>query len=870
MEELDLKELLSVFWRKKWIVVVIIMLITFAGIIYSYNFVEAKYKSSTTILILENKSYSVETITSEDSNEEIIQYEISRTSNLISNCRELIKSKTFVQAVIDNLKINENVGSIINSITVSTISGTDSIEITVTNANSEIASKIANEVANVFSKKIKEVYDGDIEDIYVIDEAVPSAIPYNINHKKDISVAFILSVVLACAFVIVCYFFDNKIRTSKDIKEIAKLKNLVNIPIEKNKKLDAMPELVTFLNPNSVTSEAFRMLRTNAQFFKFDSNDSKTFLVSSCFEEDEKSYVCANFAITFAQIGKKVVLIDSDVKHGIQSKLFNIPNVKGLSNYLSNLDENGIKTNEDLGKIIYETNIKNLNLITSGTCLSNFSELLLSSKLQEMIEFLKNYYDVIIFDGAPITPATDSLILAKLLDNTILVTKYNKTKKADLQKAKECMENVSGKIVGTCINSIPIKEYKKDKYYCYNLEKENFKSQSIIKEKIKTNIDRIFYFIKNKINRENSRFIPALPEYNPRNQNEIISKQEKNKINYKKSQTIKEEEKNNRYKEKNIKQNIRQDIEQTAKEEKNKNVNENGKESIQEDIQKAGDSFKKDDLQKEKIFPKIKENITGFFCKAKTNIKKFFSKSSEKIKNTFGNCKEKIKNSIEAKKKEKIEKQEAYQNQMEEKIIEEEKIEEQKADEYEKSKNEKEIELENKRRQKEFELEENRKQKEIELKEKRKQKEFELEEKRKQKEFELEEKKKQREFELEEKRKQKEFELESKKKHKEEKRKIREEELENIKREKEVQKRIKNQELEKMKNEKEKARAIQKVELEEKKKQKELEQYEQKKIKEEENKKKEIAKEQEKKEAKYTDEYLEENLYPKTKNTKLF
>lgn len=139
----------------------------------------------------------------------------------------------------------------------------------------------------------------------------------------------------------------------------------------------------------------------------------------------------------------------------------------GLSNYISNLDENGLEMNESLGKFIHETNISNLNLITAGTVPPNPAELLASTKFQKMIEELKKYYDIIIFDGAPIIPITDSLILARILESTILVALYNKTKKDDLIKVKNDIQAVGGKIIGTCINCVPINTSKRDSRYYY-------------------------------------------------------------------------------------------------------------------------------------------------------------------------------------------------------------------------------------------------------------------------------------------------------------------------------------------------------------------------------------------------------------------
>ena len=122
----------------------------------------------------------------------------------------------------------------------------------------------------------------------------------------------------------------------------------------------------------------------------------------------------ANLAVAFAKAGKKVILIDADMRRGRESKIFNIPNELGLSNYLSNLDKNGMEINERVNKYIKETEVKNLNVITSGNIPPNSADLLTSDRLKELLKELGVFYDLIIIDGAPVLPSPDSLILTRL------------------------------------------------------------------------------------------------------------------------------------------------------------------------------------------------------------------------------------------------------------------------------------------------------------------------------------------------------------------------------------------------------------------------------------------------------------------------
>ena len=793
MEELDLKELLALFGKKKWIILLIVLIITAIGLVYSFYFIEPKYESSTT-LILGRINASSENGDVLNDGEEITQSEISINSNLVATYSELIKSKTLIQKVIDNLGLDLSEQAVRNSITVSRISETELIEIKVRNSDMNLASEIANEIAVVFSEKIEEIYN--ISNVYIIDRAVPAEAPYNINHIKDIGISITIAVIISIGYILIIHLLDNTIKNENEIEKVIGLKNLINIPLEKGKgKKESQNELITYQDSKSIVSEAFRTLRTNVQFSNANAKEGKTFLVSSCFPSEGKSYVSANLAITFAQIGKKVILVDADMRRGRQSKVFKIPNCIGLSNYISNLDENGLEINYELNKFIHETSISNLNLITAGTVPPNPAELLASGKFSDLIEELKKYYDIIIFDGAPIIPITDSLILARMLESTILVALYNKTKKEDLLKVKNDIEAVGGKIIGTCINCVPVSSSKKNSRYYY------YKEDSEVNKKKKVKIRDIFLKfyslivlkIKKFINKikelTGKNKIPRLPASKPKmvsieikakNSNfdkplEIVKQKEKDfkeisqkQLNNQKLDTKSEEveilnkkalkEKRLEEKEKQLKQKEEEKKKQDELEQKEKQEN-------LEQIQK--EEVEKEQKRKEKIENKKKILKEGL-SKVKNKITQNFEKIEEKFKVFYKKSKENYDIFLEKQAKKKIENEEKKEKLLEEKKIQKEEL------------------------------------------------------------------KKIREVHLEE------------------QKKMKEEKQEKLKLEKEEQRKQKEVEQEKLKQEREEQR-----------KQKEIEQEKLKLEREEEKAK-------EKEEAKLTDEYIEENLYPKTKNTKLF
>ena len=223
-------------------------------------------------------------------------------------------------------------------------------------------------------------------------------------------------------------------------------------------------ELIAHRDPKSPVSETFRTLRTNIQFMNTN-NKLKTLLITSTVQGEGKSWVAANLAITFAQAGKRVVLIDSDMRKGRQYTIFEVSPKPGLSNYLSGIDINtGETTDDDLANYIQETEIPNLYIIPAGNIPPNPSELLVSVKMVRLLDQLKGLCDIVIIDGTPCKLVTDSMIISRLVDSTVLVASHKNTKKDDLQKIATNIQNVGGKIAGVVLNKIPIsaKKYEKE------------------------------------------------------------------------------------------------------------------------------------------------------------------------------------------------------------------------------------------------------------------------------------------------------------------------------------------------------------------------------------------------------------------------
>ena len=247
-------------------------------------------------------------------------------------------------------------------------------------------------------------------------------------------------------------------------------------------------EIITFKEPKSPISEVFRTLRTNIQFMN-TKRGLKSLLVTSTSPSEGKSWVSANLAVTFSQAGKKVILIDCDMRKGRQFSIFGVAPTPGLSNFLSGVNSNGEESDNNILSYIKETEVKNLYLIPAGNIPPNPSELLVSGLLPDAIETLGQVCDLIVFDGTPSDLVTDAVIVSRYVDTTLIVTAYKETKMDALEKVKKDIENVGGRIAGVVINKMPVTQ--KEYYSSYYYESSNVTAQRTPKASNKAPIKKV-------------------------------------------------------------------------------------------------------------------------------------------------------------------------------------------------------------------------------------------------------------------------------------------------------------------------------------------------------------------------------------------
>ena len=497
-EDIDIKRILEIILSKKLLIVLILLFSILFGYVYSYYYKKPEYKSSVTILLVadENKT-----------NKELTQTDLNINNGLISTYSSIAKSTNVVQKTIENLELNMSASSLQKKVEAKQIDSTQFLKISVTNANPELAKNIANELAKVFTQQIKEIYN--LQNISIVDEAEVEQNPCNVNHMKDIIMFAFAGLFLAMVSVVAIFMFDDTIKSEEDIEKNVKLKAIGTLPVDKEKN-----ELIVKNNPKSQIVESIKTIRTNILY----STNKNAILVTSCKQDEGKTWVINNLAVTFAQTGKRVILVDANLREeSNKNDIFEIDKGEGLSDFIKEISEDDLENLQKSRNYIKETKIPNLHILQNGTIPPNPVELVSSRNMQKIIKLLKNMYDVVLIDGTSSIMVSDSIALSSMVDSTILIAENKKTKINDLKKVKKLIEDVHGNILGVILNKSQTQKgkyygKKYGYYYGSDVEKE---IQKIEEKQDTISLDEVIELAKEKIQMQ-------LPE------DEILEEKERN------------------------------------------------------------------------------------------------------------------------------------------------------------------------------------------------------------------------------------------------------------------------------------------------------------------------------------------------------
>lgn len=430
MEEIDLKEMFKEFWNRRMLIISIILIgFVIIGCLFLIPKKEQKtYTATTTILITKE-------IDEEEKENTIVQ-----DANIIM---ALIKSDIMMEEIKNSIKIDSEKDNIIASSEISNI-----ISVNVTEEKKEDAIN----VSNVIIEKLKtfDFIKNNNINLQFVDFPEKSC-KENIAIGNRSLILFVIPVVTAFGVVFIMYIFDTTVKSKDKLEKELNINVIDELKVMKKENNSIENELTTIFDFKSENSKIFKII-TAKLLNNINISEQNVLLISSVNDNEGKTYVSSNIGTVLAMFGKKVIILDANFEESKLDKIFKIPNTLGLSNYLTGMNRNGQETKETLNNFIQETDIKNLNIITSGDVKENVTNCLVSERFDEFIKQLKFYYDFIIIDSDKMLNTPNSLILSNKANNTIVVVNRNLTKIEDLVKVNNDIKEVGGNLLGVIIN----------------------------------------------------------------------------------------------------------------------------------------------------------------------------------------------------------------------------------------------------------------------------------------------------------------------------------------------------------------------------------------------------------------------------------
>ena len=366
----------------------------------------------------------------------------------VTSYADLVSGRELSSRVIESLGLEMEPQELADKVTATVVPETVILELTVTDPSPAQAQRLAQSVAQELTGFVDELEtprgrnSAPIKATIVDAAGLPSE-PVSPQPLRNIGLAAILGLLLGLGAAVLRELLDTSVKSNEDVGQAAGAPVMGSISYDSNAP---RKPLVTSLDSHAPRIEAFRVLRTNMQFVDVD-KDSKVFVVTSSVPQEGKTTTSENLAITLAQAGQRVALVDGDLRRPKIADNLRLESAVGLTTVLVG--------HLSLDNAIQKSSIENLWVLTSGATPPNPSELLQSHAMTDVLAQLRKAFDVIVIDAPPLLPVTDAALLTSQSDGALIVVRHSKTTKDQLRHAVERLEAVGGRTLGVVLNMVP-------------------------------------------------------------------------------------------------------------------------------------------------------------------------------------------------------------------------------------------------------------------------------------------------------------------------------------------------------------------------------------------------------------------------------
>lgn len=455
--EIDLQQVFGALLNKAWLIGIVAVVCAVVTLVGTLLFITPTYKSSA-MFYVNNNSMSLGDVASS-----ITSSDISASRGLVKSYIVILKTRETLNDVIDYAELDRTYAEIMGMISAEAVDSTEIFRVTVTSPDAEEAEKIANAIAYILPKRITSIVEGT--SAKVVEAAVQSARPSSPSYTKNTMIGLLLGLVLSAGVVVLKTILDTTIRKEEDIIQTTQYPILAAVPdmeapgkgnsnysYDRDKKHAALQagkkSGMIGRDMDFVAAEAYKLLRTKLQFAFADENDSHVIGISSSLSGEGKSLSAVNLAYSLSQLGKRVVLIDCDMRRPTLAEKLKIQKKPGLSNFLTGQCR--------VEELIQFCNIRGdenaFRVIAAGPNPPNPIELLSSEKMTKFLAGLRKICDYVILDLPPIGEVSDALAVASNTDGVLLVVRQNLCEKNILADTIRQLEFVDAKVLGVVYN----------------------------------------------------------------------------------------------------------------------------------------------------------------------------------------------------------------------------------------------------------------------------------------------------------------------------------------------------------------------------------------------------------------------------------
>ncbi len=477
-EELDFQQLLDALVHKLWLIVLVSVLCAVLAFVGTFYLITPQYQSSA-MFYVNNSNFSMD-----GASLSISSGDITAAKNLVDSYIVILQSRETLEAVAEHAGSDLEYAQLKEMITASSKNATEIFEVVVTSDSPEEALALARSITAVLPKRI----EGIIQNTFpkVVDNPILPTRASSPSYPKNTVLGFLIGLILSIGYVVLKLLFDVTIRSEDNITQLTSHPILAAVPNmaapgkgkyyasdRKNRKT-ARPAVVTDSKQNLLgedmgfaASEAYKLLRTKLQFSFADSQTSHVIGLSSAMAGEGKSLTAVNLAYSLAQLNKRVVLVDCDMRRPTLAEKLNIRKKPGLSSCLTGQIQ--------LQELIQSCGIRgaeeSFHVIAAGQNPPNPIELLSSVRMEQVIDALKANYDYVVLDLPPVGEVSDALAVAGLLDGVLLVVRQDYCTGPVLSSAISQFEFIQSKILGIVYNCASENHggygYKKSYYQRY-------------------------------------------------------------------------------------------------------------------------------------------------------------------------------------------------------------------------------------------------------------------------------------------------------------------------------------------------------------------------------------------------------------------